>query len=131
VDVLRHGVDLVEVARIAAMLDEHGERFLSRCFTSGERAASGVDGERVSRRRGEHLAARFAAKEAVMKALGTGLSSGISWTEIEVVTLATGEPTLLLTGQAAAIASQRGIASWVISLSHTDSMAIASVIGLG
>ena len=71
--IVGHGIDIVEVSRIQRMLDEHGEQFLARCFTDGERAV-GEGGRRYH----EHLAARFAAKEAVMKALGTGLSEGIA-----------------------------------------------------
>ena len=122
---IAHGVDIVEISRIREMLAEHPDRFVERVFTEHESARS------AGKRRAEHLAARFAAKEAVMKALGTGLADGISWTEIEVVSLPTGEPTLRLTGRAAAIAKRRGISAWLISLSHVELMAIASVIGLG
>jgi holo-[acyl-carrier protein] synthase len=123
--IIGHGIDLVSVARIESMLRDHGDRFLERCFTPGERAAA-----RDRRRAAEHLAARFAAKEAFLKALGTGLTGGISWTEIEVVTLPTGQPTLSLTGQAAHLARERGISETFLSLSHTDSTAIASVIAV-
>lgn len=121
-----HGVDLVEVARIRAMVEEHGQRFLDRCFTPGEQAYNAE-----SRRRFEHLAARFAAKEATLKALGTGLTGGIAWTDIEVVSSATGAPGLVLRGAAAAAAGARGASSWLISLSHTETHAMASVIALG
>ena len=93
--IVGHGIDIVEVSRIQRMLDEHGEQFLARCFTDGERAV-GEGGRRYH----EHLAARFAAKEAVMKALGTGLSEGIAWTDCEVVREATGAPRLMLFRQA-------------------------------
>ena len=121
-----HGIDIVEIARIAQMEQEHGPRFLERCFTPDERDYAGEH-----RRRAEHLAARFAAKEAVMKALGTGLSEGISWTDISVSRSATGAPQVVLTGRAAEIATAQGITSWLISLSHTGTLAMASVIGLG
>lgn len=121
--IVGHGIDMVEVARIAGMLAEHGDRFLERCFTPAEQEIGAG-----SRRRHEHLAARFAAKEAVLKALGTGLTSGIAWTEIEVVKLASGAPTLRLTGAAAIHADRLGVSRWWISLSHTDTHAIASVI---
>lgn len=124
--IVGHGVDLVEVARIRAMVEEHGQRFLDRCFTPGEQAYN-VE----SRRRFEHLAARFAAKEATLKALGTGLTGGIAWTDIEVVCSATGAPGLVFRGAAAAAASARGASSWLISLSHTETHAMASVIALG
>lgn len=122
---LVHGIDLVCVARIAQLVDRHGDRFLNRVFTARERAR----GE-GSRRWPEHLAARFAAKEAVFKALGTGFD-GLSWTDAEVVSLPTGEPTLALHGRAAAAAASRGVTIWLITLSHTSHHAIASVIGLG
>src|SRR5690606_37134845 len=79
--ILGHGIDLVENARIAEMLERHGDRFLARVFTEQERSCV----MRHEKRRVERLAARFAAKEAIAKALGTGISDGISWTDIEVV----------------------------------------------
>lgn len=123
---LIHGIDLTEVSRIGAMVAEHGDKFLERCFTQRERAYAGD-----RNRRDEHLAARFAAKEAVLKALGTGWAQGIAWTDVEVVLLPSGQPTLALSGKAAELAKQLGISRWVISLSHTESLAIASVIGTG
>ncbi len=121
-----HGIDLVEIARIRAMLDEHGQRFLDRCFTPAEQAYKAD-----SRRRVEHLAARFAAKEAVLKALGTGLTGGIAWTDIEVISAASGAPQIVLHGSAKAAAANFSITSWVVSLTHTDSLAMASVIAMG
>ncbi len=124
--VVGHGADLVEVERIGAMLDEHGQRFLDRCFTPAEQAYKAD-----SRRRVEHLAARFAAKEAVLKALGTGLTGGIAWTDIEVVNAPSGAPRIALRGAAADAAATLGATSWVVSLSHTETHALASVIALG
>ena len=121
--IVGHGIDLVETARIAEVLGNHQERFLERVFTAAEQAYRAD-----SRRRVEHLAARFAAKEAVMKALGTGLASGITWTEIEVQTEPTGAPVLRLHGRAAEVAAGLGITSWHLSLIHTDSHAIESVM---
>ena len=126
-NVIAHGIDLVETARIAEMLDEHGGRFVERCFTQTERAYAD-DG---SRRRAERYAVRFAAKEAVMKAIGTGWRDGISWQEVEVRRSPIGEPSISLSGKCAEIASERGIIDWRLSLSHTDLYAIASVIALG
>ncbi|MBX3385053.1 MAG: holo-ACP synthase [Phycisphaeraceae bacterium] len=122
--IVGHGVDLVETARIEQMLAEHGDRFLERCFTHHERTTAEPD----NRRRFEHLAARFAAKEAAMKALGTGLADGISWTDVEVFRTPTGAPELRVTGRAHEIARARGIHRWHVSLSHTDNAAMASVI---
>lgn len=121
---LLHGIDIVEVARITRLREEHPDRFLDRCFTPAEvEYAKGA-----SRRIDEHLAARFAAKEAVVKALGTGINHGISWTDIEVTRDAAGKPGITLSGQAASIADKLGAREWVVSLSHAGPMAIASVI---
>lgn len=123
--VLAHGVDIVEVGRIAAMLAEHGEHFLDRVFTPAEREYA-----QSSKRRDEHLAGRFAAKEAVLKALGTGWSQGIAWTDVEVTRSPAGEPGIQLSGKARDIAHALGIGRWVLSLSHTENYAVASAIGL-
>ena len=125
--VIGHGVDLVEVARIAGMVRAHRERFLDRVFTPREQAYAAAR----PKREGEHLAVRFAAKEAALKALGTGWSRGIAWTEIEVIHASGGQPELIVTGQAASIADSAGITGWVISLSHTETQAMASVIATG
>jgi holo-[acyl-carrier protein] synthase len=122
-----HGIDLVDVARIAAMIERHGETALARCFTAAERDYC----DRQSRRRMEHYAARFAAKEAVLKALGTGWAKGIGWTDVEVRRDPAGRPTVQLHGRAAAIAAEQGIAAWQLSLSHTATQAIASAIAIG
>lgn len=124
--IVGHGVDLVEVARVARSVDRFGERFLERVFTAGERAYAG-DGPR----RDEHLAARFAAKEAVLKALGTGWAQGAGWTDVEVVREASGKPGLVLHGKAAALASGIGATRWHLSLTHTGTMAMASVVAEG
>lgn len=125
--ILGHGIDLVAVARIAQMVDRHGERFLERCFTPRERGYADAS----PRRRAERLAVRFAAKEAVLKALGTGWRNGIAWTDIEVVNLPSGQPTVKLCGKAGEIARDQGIETWMMSLSHTDTHAMASAIALG
>lgn len=122
--IVGHGIDIVENARIASMLETHGDRFTERVFTVTERSYA----DHGQRRRVERYAVRFAAKEAVLKALGTGWSEGISWTDVEVLRLATGEPRVLLTGRAAEIAAERGIGAWSLSLSHTEQFAVASAI---
>jgi holo-[acyl-carrier protein] synthase len=124
--ILGHGIDLVSVQRIAEIADRHGERFLARCFTPAERGYS-----LASRRAHEHLAARFAAKEAALKALGTGWRAGIAWTDAEVISLPSGQPTLLLHGRARQIADEAGIQRWLLSLTHADGYAAASAIALG
>ena len=124
--IVGHGVDIVETARIAAMLADHPERFLQRVFTLQEQQDAG-DGKRCN----EHLAARFAAKEAALKALSTGWSNGVGWTDVSVVKESTGKPILQVVGRAAEIAAEQGIVAWHVSLSHTDSLAMASVIAEG
>jgi holo-[acyl-carrier protein] synthase len=123
--IVGHGVDLVETARIERMLADHGQHFLDRCFTSREQAYC----DHRPRRRIEHLAGRFAAKEAVLKVLGTGWSGGIAWTDIEVNNLLSGQPTIILTGLCEKLAHARGIRLWHISISHVETHAIASAIG--
>jgi holo-[acyl-carrier protein] synthase len=122
VTILGHGIDLVSVARIAHMVEHHGDRFLERVFTEGERRYS-----EATRKRDERLAARFAAKEAVFKALGTGWA-GVGWTSVEIVNLPSGEPTVRLHGQAADLADRLGVTSWRLSLTHTADHAAASAI---
>lgn len=117
------GVDIVETSRIADLLGNHPERFLERCFTPGEQEDS-----KSPKRQLEHLAARFAAKEAALKALGTGWAQGIGWTDIEVVKEPSGKPILNITGRAKEIADELGIAKWHLSLSHISTHAVASVI---
>jgi len=124
--IVGHGVDIVEVARIARSLEKHEESFLNKCFTDQEVADSGSSSRRV-----EHLAVRFAAKEAALKAIGTGWSRGIGWTDVEVVRLDSGKPELRVTGRAKEIADGLGIDRWFVSLSHTEINAIASVIAEG
>lgn len=122
------GVDLVEIVRIERSMSRYGARFLDRCFTPAERS----DAERAGAARTvERYAARFAAKEAAMKALGTGWSAGVSWREIEITNGPAGAPSLRMTGRAATLAGERGITSWLCSLSHTHESAVAAVIGLG
>jgi len=124
--ILGHGIDLVETHRVAEILERHGQRFLDRVFTPGEQTHGAT-----SRRRVEHLAGRFAAKEAALKALGTGLTHGLTWTDLEVVVLPSGGPMLRLHPRAAALASALGISEWHLSISHTESHAIASVLACG
>src|SRR5881275_130299 len=103
--ILGHGIDIVETARIAKLIDEHGQRFLDRVYTELEQAYA----NRNAKRRIEHLAGRFAAKEAVLKVLGTGWRGGIAWTDVEIVKDASGAPRIVLTGESAQIAAKRGI----------------------
>jgi holo-[acyl-carrier protein] synthase len=121
--ILGVGVDLVEVARIAAALDRHGDGFLRRVYTRNEIAQCGG--------RAERLAARFAAKEAVAKAFGTGIGRAMAFHEIEVTNQETGQPAIALHGAAAATAAARGSPSIHLSLSHTATDAIAFVVVAG
>lgn len=125
--IVGHGVDIVSVERIAEMVERHSDHFLGRVFTQGERAYA----EASVRRRDEHLAGRFAAKEAALKALGTGWRDGIAWTDIEVVLLPSGQPSLRVTGEARSRAMSAGVTRWHVSISHTDDLAMASVIAEG
>ncbi len=122
-----HGIDLVEIARIERMLEQHGERFLARCFTEVERTYADSGGGR----RAERYAARFAGKEAVLKAIGTGWAQGTRWTEIGFDHETGGRPIVEVSGTCAEMAAARGITRWQVSFSHTGTLAIASVIGVG
>lgn len=124
--ILGHGIDIVEIDRIREMLAHHENRFLARCFTLAEQAHSAG-----RKRRDEHLAARFAAKEAVYKALGTGQTAGIAWTDIEVVSEPSGRPKLRLHNKAQEVSMGLGITEWHLSLSHSHQAAVASVIACG
>lgn len=122
--IIGHGVDIASVGRVGEMLARHGDRFLERCFTPQEAAYALAS----PRRAPERLAARFAAKEAAMKAVGTGWRHGVAWTDAEVVLLPSGAPTLRVSGELRRFSIQRRINGWLISLSHADGFAIASVI---
>jgi len=122
--ILGHGIDLVANQRIAAMLDSHAARFRDRVFTSQEQGYC----EAGPKRRIERYAVRFAAKEAAFKALGTGWRSGIAWTDVEVVSLVSGQPRLEVQGRCQEIAMERGISAWHVSLSHVTDYSIASVL---
>ena len=115
------GVDIIEIERIARTLRDFGDRFLRRCFTERERTRY--------RRNSAELAARFAAKEATSKALGTGIR-GIKWREMEIVSNARGKPVLVLHGGAAARAEQLGLVAFDVSLTHSRTDAMAFVVGL-
>jgi holo-[acyl-carrier protein] synthase len=119
---LRTGVDMIEIVRIEEAAARHGERFYHRFFTDGERA--------YCQDRSAALAARFAAKEAVAKALGTGIGD-VSWQEIEVVNGRRKMPEVVLHGAAARLAAELGLTTWSLSLSHTHEHAIAFVVATG
>lgn len=115
------GIDLVEVSRVREMLDKHGPRFKERTFTSGEIAYCDSCADPAI-----HYAARFAAKEAAAKALGTGLwNEGVNWTDIEVVRKDSGRPVLVLHGAAK---QHAGESACLVSLTHTRDLAMAQVM---
>lgn len=124
--VLGHGIDIVETARIRQLVEAHGRRFLDRCFTPAEQEYCA----RNPKRQFEHLAGRFAAKEAVLKVLGTGWRGGIQWTDIELTREPSGQPRVMLAGEARRIAEALGIRRWHVSISHIETHATASAIGL-
>lgn len=120
--ILRTGVDLIDINRIAEAIERHGERFLNRVFTEHEQGE--CNGRMAS------LAARFAAKEAVAKALGCGIGR-VGWTEIEIRSDEMKAPYLVLYGEGGKLAKELGLITWSLSLSHTESQAIAFVVALG
>ena len=121
--VLGIGVDIVETSRIQSSIDRFGDRFLRRVFTQGER-----DYCSAMPFPARHYGARFAAKEAVSKAFGTGIGSRIGWRDIEVKRKETGEPFIQLHGAAAALAETLHVTQALISLSHSDHYAVANAV---
>jgi holo-[acyl-carrier protein] synthase len=121
--VLGVGVDLVENARIQHSLDRFGERFLHRIFTAGEIAY--CQSMKFPER---HFAARFAAKEAVSKAFGTGIGRAMGWKEIDVHRKPSGEPFVVLAGGAQKLGAERGVTAVWITLSHTEHHAMAMIV---
>lgn len=117
------GIDITEVPRIRQAIERFGDRFLQRIFTAGEIRYCESKANRV-----ERYAARFAAKEAAMKALGTGWNHGVRWRDCEVTRLPGGRPTLSFHGRAAEFAATLGARNAALSLSHTAEQAIAQVI---
>ena len=117
------GIDIAEVPRIREAIARHGQRFLNRIFTEGEIQYCESKANRV-----ERYAARFAAKEAGMKAIGTGWNHGVRWRDIEVARKPGGRPTLLLHGKAAEFAARLGATNIALSLTHTADQAMAQVI---
>jgi holo-[acyl-carrier protein] synthase len=117
------GIDIVEVPRVAQAIERFGDRFLHRIFTPGE-----IQYCDSKKNRAERYAARFAAKEAGLKAIGTGWRLGVAWKELEVRREPGGRPTLVFSGRAAEFANRLGAKRAHLSLSHTEEHAIAQVI---
>jgi holo-[acyl-carrier protein] synthase len=124
--VLGLGTDLIETNRVQESISRHGERFLERIFTDGE-----IEYCLRKKNSAESFAARFAAKEAGAKALGTGISRGVSWKEFEVRREASGRPTLHLSGRARELAEAMGVKRMQLSLTHSREFAMAVVVAEG
>jgi len=117
---------MVDCERLGRSIARHGRRFLERVFTAAE-----LEYCDARKRRLEHLAGRFAAKEAVMKVLGTGWRAGMAWTDIEVTNDPMGKPEVLLSGRCQELADRMGLDRILISITHVERHAVASAIGCG
>jgi len=124
-EIVAHGIDLVDCPRIEDMVKRHGKRFLNRVFTAAEQAYARANKDRI-----EKLAGRFAVKEAVLKLMGTGWRGKIAWTDIEVVNNPAGQPQVTLTGEVEKLAEKLGIKHISVSITHTANFAIASAVAL-
>lgn len=124
--IIGHGLDLVECHRIARLLDAHTDRFSNRILTRAEQEKAASLADPVS-----FVAGRFAAKEAILKMIGTGWRDGIAWTDMEILPNAQGQPIVTLTGETARIAAGLGIQRILLSITHTKTHAAASAIGVG
>lgn len=125
VKIIAHGIDLVDFDRIEEMLEKHPKRFPKRVYTDTEMADADKHVRRI-----EKLAGRFAAKEAVMKLIGTGWRDGIAWTDIEVVNNPLGQPLVNISGKVKELADEKGIEQITLSITHTSNFAIASAVAL-
>jgi len=124
-EIIAHGIDLVDCPRIEEMVKQHGERFVNRIFTAAEQAYAEANKDRI-----EKLAGRFAAKEAVLKLMGTGWRGKIAWTDIEVINNPAGQPEVTLGGEVKKLAEKLGIKHISVSITHTANFAIASAVAL-
>ncbi|MHC4737331.1 MAG: holo-ACP synthase [Planctomycetota bacterium] len=124
-EIVAHGIDLVDCPRIEEMIKRHGERFVNRVFTANEQAYAEANKNSI-----EKLAGRFAAKEAILKLIGTGWRGKIAWTDIEVINNPTGQPEITLSGEVEKLADKLGIKHISVSITHTANFAIASAVAL-
>ncbi|MBA7707393.1 Holo-[acyl-carrier-protein] synthase [subsurface metagenome] len=124
-EIVAHGIDLVDFPRIEEMAKRHGERFLNRVFTATEQAYAEANKNGL-----EKLAGRFAAKEAILKLMGTGWRGKIAWTDIEIVNNPAGRPEVTLRGEVEKLAEKLGIKHISVSITHTANFAIASAVAL-
>lgn len=126
VNIIGHGIDLVDVTEMRRWIDDPRDPLIPRCFVQAELDEIGDGPDRV-----ERLAGRFAAKEAVLKALGTGFGAGVAFSDVIVHRAAGAPPQVRLTGGAAKAATELGIVEWRLSISHAGAMAMASAIAIG
>lgn len=124
-DIIAHGIDLVDCPRIEQMVERHGDRFVNRVFTAAEQAYAKANKNTI-----EKYAGRFAAKEAILKLVGTGWRGKIKWTDIEVVNDPAGRPEVTLSGEVERIATELKISQISISITHTANFAMASAVAL-
>jgi len=124
-EIVAHGIDLVDFPRIEEMAKQHGQRFLDKVFTASEQAYADANKNGL-----EKLAGRFAAKEAILKLMGTGWRGKIAWTDIEIVNNPSGQPEVNLSGEVEKIAARLGIKHISVSITHTANFAIASAVAL-
>ena len=124
-EIIAHGIDLVDFPRIEQMIERHGDRFIHRVFTAAEQAYA-----KANRNTVEKYAGRFAAKEAVLKLVGTGWRGKIAWTDIEVVNNPAGQPQVTLSGEVKEIADRLKIKQISLSITHAANFAIASAVAL-
>jgi len=124
-EIIAHGIDLVDCPRIEDMIERHGERFINRIFTAAEQAYAEANKNKI-----EKLAGRFAAKEAILKLIGTGWRGKIAWTDIEIINNSSGQPEVTLVGEVKKKADKLGIKHISVSITHTANFAIASAVAL-
>ena len=124
--VIGHGIDLVDVAEMRRWIDDPRDPLIPRCFVQAELDEIGVGADRI-----ERLAGRVAAKEAVLKALGTGFGAGVAFTDVVIHRAPGTTPEVRLSGGAAKAAAALGVTAWRLSISHTSGLAMASVLALG
>ena len=124
-EIIAHGIDLVDFPRIEDMVKRHGQHFLNRVFTAAEQAYAETNKNRM-----EKLAGRFAAKEAVLKLMGTGWRGKIAWTDIEIVNNPAGQPQVTLSGEVEKLAGKLAIKHISVSITHTANFAIASAVAM-
>jgi holo-[acyl-carrier protein] synthase len=123
--ILGHGIDIADLGRVGILLSTMKEDFLLGTFTPAERATPCLPEEYVT-----FFGGRLAAKEAVVKALGTGFTDNIAWRHVEILRSADGSPTVRLRGVVKKLAQKLGISRWIVSISHTETLAVASVLAV-